>query len=112
MTNEAKFTPGPWSVPWATSQVHGADLSIEARTKVHNNPRYIGRVYGPGPLATLDEETRANAALIAAAPTLYQALEAWWRWYTETPFQDGEDEMPAETFDMAHRALAAARGEQ
>lgn len=61
---ETKFTPGPWRL----SDMQNGD--VYGDVKLHGRTRF--------PLAELsitDEERRANAALIAAAPTLYAAVE-------------------------------------
>jgi hypothetical protein len=84
--NAPKWTAGPWSA--------------------YN--RGIGwEVHGPfgGPIndGFRDTFTDADAHLIAAAPDLYQALEA---------LTHPKDDKPAcEVFAMARAALAKARGE-
>lgn len=67
-------TPGPWSVP-EMDQKHDADRSILAYRR-SGNPQWIGRAYGGGILTRADDEMKANAALIAAAPALLAELRA------------------------------------
>ncbi len=55
---EAKHTPGPWTADGL--QIRDADTSLVATCAVEN-------------ILNNDEET-ANAALIAAAPEMYEAL--------------------------------------
>jgi hypothetical protein len=46
-----------------------------------------------------------------AAHDMLEALQAIFKWWTETPaFGDGEDEMPAEIFDAMCFAIAKAKG--
>ena len=46
-----------------------------------------------------------------AARDMLEALQAIFKWWTETPaFGDGEDEMPAEIFDAMCFAIAKAKG--
>jgi len=68
--SEEKFTPGPWRI---------------AEGKVHHDGHFVITATCMGtpssPLATIggaqwDETSRFDAALIAAAPDLYAALEA------------------------------------
>jgi hypothetical protein len=55
----------------------------------------------------------ADAHRFAAANKMLHALEAIYKWWTETPaFHDGQDDMPAEIFDGMRDAIAKARGRQ
>jgi hypothetical protein len=103
-TNETKWTKGPWSV--GARFIEGenevldaegfsvADPSIFASRKARNG-RIVKRVR---PV----EEQVANANLIAAAPELYEALDAFMRLGTM-------DDQSA--IDAARAALSKARGE-
>ena len=94
------YTPGPWIAPIRETC---GDLSVEARSLVHNNPIFIARVYGPGGFSKDVETRNANARLIAAAPSLVTAL---------LDLMDIVEEMPAidEPGEYAiHSALTAAR---
>lgn len=59
-----KFTPGPWSE--VSAQIRAASGSVVC--EVFSQPADAGKRYGYG-------VSDANAALIAAAPELYAALE-------------------------------------
>jgi hypothetical protein len=49
--------------------------------------------------------------LSLAARDMLEALEAAFKWWTETPaFQDGGDEMRGEIFDAMRSAIARAKG--
>jgi hypothetical protein len=55
----------------------------------------------------------ADATRFAASGKMLAALEAIYKWWTETPaFKDGDDNMPAEIFDGMRDAIAKARGQQ
>jgi hypothetical protein len=56
--SNAKFTPGPWRVEYDGSIVM--------------NGQVVG--YGLAPDGATDQEFKANTALIAAAPSLYESL--------------------------------------
>jgi hypothetical protein len=84
-TNETKWTPGPWTVaPFTSNPQHS---SVAARDDVT-----VAEVF----------DRPADARLIAAAPDLYAALEAFMRLGTM-------DDQAA--IDAARAALAKARGE-
>jgi hypothetical protein len=58
MSNENKFTPGPWRVNAGTVHFH-----------IHDNSRAIARTLGD------DTTDQANARLIAAAPEIFNELQ-------------------------------------
>jgi hypothetical protein len=73
--SEAKFTRGPWSV--------GGDGGFikTIKNQLQIQPT-IGCAYGAG------DEVKANAHLIAAAPDLYNALEAAIEWVESSSHGD------------------------
>lgn len=84
--NMSKHTPGPWYVNPETTD---RDISIYRKTKPHNNPEWVARVYGTGTIGKPNPERVANAHLIAAAPELLEALKTVhadagqpWNWLT------------------------------
>lgn len=99
--SETKWTPGPWSVNWART---GAEIFA-------HDGKWLMTMERP------PSQIHANAHLIAAAPELYEALEAMlagWR-YAMTFIArqcdlDGVGWKNAE--NKAEAALAKARGEQ
>jgi len=113
----SKFTPGPWNHFPAVQafDVEGNPLTfIAARVTQHSSavPEVNGQpAYQPMPICTMDladDVAEANARLIAAAPDLYEALNAVldkWR----LPVL-GDPEANA-VFRQAEAALAKARGE-
>jgi hypothetical protein len=69
MSMETKFTPGPWS--W--SEPSGA--GIEVRGPYKGETRLLfSDIWRQFPEPAWDEEMRANARLIAAAPSMFEAL--------------------------------------
>lgn len=67
---EPKFTPGPWVLGNTDKFLFGV--------KRGNGTEPIGYVYGPSfpERSEVGQRALANAHLIAAAPELYEALEA------------------------------------
>lgn len=97
-----KHTPGPWrTLPEEVDKdyvrVRGTRLGL--RYKIAN---VLTTIYEGVPAREADE-TRANAALIAAAPDLLEALQALLAIY---PYPDNE------TTDAARAAIAKATGEK
>ena len=92
--NEKRFTPGPWEYHSGV----GPTFVIEAATAGQ-----FARVsrWTQGNRA----EAEANARLIAAAPDLYEALQAF------IDAGDGHDDFTDE-WPAARAALAKARGEK
>lgn len=94
--SEKKFTPGPWVVY--------RDMPTDV----------VVSKSGECSLATLDcgcgdrNTQRANAHLIAAAPELYEALDACLGLILNQEMQDGFESQQGH---MARAALAKARGE-
>jgi hypothetical protein len=90
--SETAFTPGPWRVDDGTYGVAAVNV-----------PEDGGDIICSGPDAPASETRwQANAALIAAAPALYEALEH---------ILNGALSLPRFAEDAAHKALALARGE-
>jgi hypothetical protein len=94
MTTQTRFTPGPWALWGAAdpSQIIASADGFVAQT--------VGR------------NDAANAALIAAAPRLYAALERFERFAEGRIAELGElsEEMQS-VLDEARVALKQARGE-
>ena len=105
--SEPKFTPGPWEWPkftpgpWEWYKADG-----EYRTLINDCLHMIIRSVRPEDMWFCPENRDANAALIAAAPELYAALENLVAWASleETP-------RLADLLEAARAALAKARGE-
>lgn len=96
MSNETKWTPGPWGIDWNVSRLDvfnsdGGTLVSTLRRSTRSND--------------IDNVVQANARLIAAAPELYEALRAIlaeWQYYApDHPL-----------VDKALDVLAKARGEE
>ena len=69
--NTAKHTPGPWVVDEICEDEAGQEtLGIYAE-----EGGYVAGIHC-GPDATIDEQDKANATLLAAAPAMYEALKA------------------------------------
>lgn len=105
MSNETKWTPGPWHVHTHIER-HGPDESfywaISEEPDEDQPCQYISTCDGPVEMDI--DGAMANAHLIAAAPCLYGALEALLEKCHAEPH--GEHER-----HVAITALAKARGE-
>ena len=65
----AQFTPGPWVVK-------STDEDINTKTIIDSNEFWIAKVLNFNRASDDIRESQANAALIAAAPAMYEALNA------------------------------------
>ncbi len=98
MTDQPKWTPGPWRYDRTNgSPTTGEHMIAGAK------PGYLAEVRDCG-----SGDVRANTHLIAAAPDLYAALEKALNFITNTESEMGET-LPCG--DAARAALAKARGE-
>lgn len=97
-TKKESFTPGPWVVSDdGDGAVFVVEKGSEGRTIADMNAH-------PMP----EDDTRANAALIAAAPELLAALED----IEALPVDDnGDIIVPAGFLDTARAAIAKAKSE-
>jgi hypothetical protein len=101
MTDNQKWTPGPWKATRSLPQ-EGADVWWITACTFPNGEKELATVCGP-------DCFEPNAHLIAAAPELYEALLqaldainlAWPPGYGN----------PAVTLEKIHKALAKACGE-
>ncbi len=95
------FTPGPW-------RAYRANTNSAGDSALHNGGRFaVSTVHIPN-----FEQELANARLIAAAPELYEALDALSLVVGLTAFKHEEQRAPLqEAVDAARAALAKARGE-
>lgn len=84
----AEHTPGPWTVggrrhmPTICAEWHGEDTVIAEMTSTYNSE----------PDDTYEEESKANALVMAAAPDLLSALEAFIDGDTDCECSDCVDE--------------------
>lgn len=116
MTDQPKWTPGPWSlnIRASTGDVNG---ELVAEIEPTNSPGgYRGDITRLQSACHIDgighEELTANALLIAAAPDLYEAL----RPFADIGISENPDYQPMIRLDRdailaARAALAKARGE-
>lgn len=105
-----KHTPGPWRV-----SDENPKIVIEDRLPFYSEGRIVAKVsgYPDSGFFFSDEEAADHARLIAAAPELLEAmtyierkLDFYLRHQTEIPVQE-----VLSMWDVAHAALAKARGE-
>lgn len=102
MADKTKWTPGPWCVARdgnAQANVYGADGFWVALL-----PHQC--------ITSIEEQQEHHAALIAAAPDLYEALEDARRYVSgayECAFPDEQEN--ERVLDAVDAALAKARGE-
>ena len=91
----SKPTPGPWTIKYAYNVMAGG--RAVANAGIHSNNCDDRRV---------EEENKANARLIAAAPELLEALED-----IEMETRAGGQWTVAEINEVAKAAIKKARGE-
>jgi len=97
MSNETKFTPGPWTSNPAVSCLRGDLFYISQEDGAPYTENYsdVCQTHEGEDLYV----QKANAHLIAAAPEMYEALRA---------MRDGEGLQPGQTIESI---LLKARGE-
>ena len=96
-----KWTKGPWEIRKYKDPYGRRNLAVEILTD-----EIIIAKLG----IEIDEECKANAHLIAAAPEMYAALELIYGRLLMSD-RDGESRITAEDGEMAELALKKARGE-
>ena len=101
--SETKFTPGPWRVcnGYGRVWIDAPDTKYSERDR-----EYTRIILGGDDYEDCKEVRSADAHLIAAAPELYDALNAML-----THMGMDEDEFTKVTFDQARAAIAKDRGE-
>lgn len=100
--SETKFTPGPWVVDPKYSRDIQAPDGLDVATCCLS---ILNRK------ATTEEESIANAALIAAAPDMYEALEMAILEYGKPGGPWNVPTEPGTWIDKAKAAIVKARGE-
>lgn len=105
--NELKATPGPWVVDADDINSHGNLVGIYVS---QNGEGRICKAFA-NCLVTTDEELRANAALIAAAPELYAALDSMLAMWTAVCHANKWEPAHMAEHAKALAALKKARGE-
>lgn len=96
----SEFTSGPWR------QGDTVELLLNNKCReIISDDGNIGLVYG-----IIDQDNKANARLIAAAPELYEALDTLSLVVGLTPIA-GNKAALQEAVDVARAALKKARGE-
>ena len=105
-TKTAQFTPGPWIVETTNT------LPGECADNVHRlcYPGY--RIHGICAIWNNTRTSKANAALIAAAPAMYEALQALLALIGDEDLPDNGELSGASICDFARSALAQAEGRE
>ena len=100
MNNKAQFTPGPWIVETTDT------LPGECADNVHRlcYPGY--RIRGVCVIWNRHEVSTANAHLIAAAPAMYEALQATLAYFLRSK------QTHAPEVQIIRQAIAQAEGRQ
>ena len=105
----AGFTKGPWGIGLWNGSVVGTASGMD-----HTGP-HAAVFCEKGMIAPTgnwnDDESRANAHLIAAAPDMYDAMEAMLSEFCRQSDTAASDWRPDSPAGMAFAALAKARGE-
>jgi hypothetical protein len=99
-TNETKWSEAPWTVAVPEAKAERQKLFVRCARRIDGAPAGIAVAHVTAAAGSAERD--ANAVLIAAAPDLYAALEAFMRLGTM-------DDQAA--IDAARAALAKARGE-
>ena len=106
-TKTAQFTPGPWVVEDCIKDYDM--LAIYSQEAV-----YIGELRNPETSEEV-QTFKANAALIAAAPAMYEALRGCLRvteaWLSQAEMNGDEVEIGAATMEIARIKTALAQAE-
>lgn len=99
-----KHTPGPWVHNGARAVYRGQHLIATS----HGDP---SGWYGLQPVPKIDERD-ANAALIAAAPELLEALKAMAEHFGPLEGNQFFNDEVNRAFELTRKALAKAEGKQ
>ena len=101
MTHTTKHTPGPW-------QISAIQNEPEKMSIIDADMCFVAEVWQ----TYIDGESRqqAHAALIAAAPAMYEALQALLALIGDEDLPDNGELSGASICDFARSALAQAEG--
>ena len=99
----AQFTPGPW-------QISAIQNEPEKMSIIDADMRFVAEVWQ----TYIDGESRqqAHATLIAAAPAMYEALQALLALIGDEDLPDNGELSGASICDFARSALAQAEGRE
>jgi hypothetical protein len=97
----SEFTPGPWR----KGDVGEIMLNNKYREIISDDGK-IGLVYG-----IIDQDNKANANLIAAAPELYEALTGLYQSQAVSINEPWDDDRYSVAMEKAEAAIKKARGE-
>ena len=103
MNNKAQFTPGPW-------QISAIQNEPEKMSIIDADMCFVAEVWQ----TYIDGESRqqAHATLIAAAPAMYEALQALLALIGDEDLPDNGELSGASICDFARSALAQAEGRE
>ncbi len=116
MTDAPAWTPGPWFMHERAGQTQRFGVTASDNFDSSRGARRrIAFIGSPRMTRQLDDEDRATATLIAAAPDLYEALDHYCQNYLldeyEEPELTGIDQPQYEAVAALFSALRKARGE-
>lgn len=125
MASETKWTPGPWTADPTCYSMHTNPFPdmMDFATSIECNAPFTENEFADEPFSQEEtqncarvfgrnkDEMAANANLIAAAPDLYEALDAMVRAFESNLPDYDEDEDPSIATHLARAALRKARGE-
>lgn len=101
MTQEPKWTPGPWFPAYWSGEINGGESGN--KPVIDMNTETFDPV---GACVSMDEEERANFDLIAAAPEMYDGGEHLLNWLSASL------NCPSHAWDDDQRAYAESAIEQ
>lgn len=102
----SKHTPGPWITHWSM-----ASGDYHWITRNGNDHEVIAKVAAFAPTdGDMEEEGKANAAMLTAAPDMYEALKALRDELNEMKYGKPFAGRPHAKMDAADAAIAKAEG--
>ena len=107
-TKSAQFTPGPWVIEKGWNGDRPTITAKVSKTQVIDNRGLIADLEH----TPFIEHAQANATLIAAAPAMYEALQALLALIGNEDLPDNGELSGASICDFARSALAQAEGRQ
>lgn len=107
---DTKWTPGPWEFFEGEDNEYHGKIRDDILGTIVANDWHIARIWDFNDADNAaTEECQANAHLIAAAPELYEALEA--NMQLVHALTGATDDLANNILDLGNKALAKARGE-
>lgn len=116
MTHTTKHTPGPWVVEtWDYTHANPPRKELNIQTSTNLLATVQCDFTGSNPYTIPYQEAQANAALIAAAPAMYEALKGCLRvteaWKSQAEMDGDTVEIEAAVMEIKRIKAALAQAE-